>query len=225
MVGRFLPPPLPMTVVITPRQPSAAASHVYTTPVVRELPRSRGRARSTRPGEPAVSRRAAGDPRRPPRARAASACGRARRRSRPASRRRRSRGGRGSTIEIGLRPLAGRRRARASGRRAGGRARSRRSSRRTGSGRARPRRAAGTACRAARAGGRTRRARPRSTRRAARGRRRTGRRRWRGPLVVAEEQLRQAALVVGAQEDVADRAGMSVVKVVTWVLTSRTGRT
>ena len=27
-----------MTVVITPRQPSAAASLVYTTPVVRELP-------------------------------------------------------------------------------------------------------------------------------------------------------------------------------------------
>jgi hypothetical protein len=27
-----------MTVVVTPRQPTASASHVYTTPVVRELP-------------------------------------------------------------------------------------------------------------------------------------------------------------------------------------------
>jgi hypothetical protein len=27
-----------MTVVVTPRQPSAAASHQYSTPVVRELP-------------------------------------------------------------------------------------------------------------------------------------------------------------------------------------------
>ena len=35
------------------------------------------------------------------------------------------------------------------------------------------------------------------------------------PLVVAEEELRQAALVVGAQEDVADGLGWSVVKVVT----------
>jgi hypothetical protein len=27
-----------MTVVVTPRQPTASASHVYTTPVVREMP-------------------------------------------------------------------------------------------------------------------------------------------------------------------------------------------